>query len=105
MTPNIRFHTYVITGTTFLIFYSWTFINKIEFIDDTLKLVIGFGTSFGFYRIIINLALLLTKKISFVKKHILGSSYLEGTWVGFYIGFEDKPRFFVERFEQEMTHW
>ncbi len=34
---------------------------------------------------------------------ILGASYMEGTWVGFFIGHDETPRFFIETFEQSIS--
>lgn len=42
-------------------------------------------------------------KIRFIKKWIFGASYLEGVWIGFFIGKMDKERFFIETFEQDFN--
>lgn len=38
---------------------------------------------------------------SYVKKRLFGSSYLEGLWVGYYKGSDDKLQFYIESFEQD----
>lgn len=37
-----------------------------------------------------------------IKKKILGNYYLEGTWVGFFVGNSGKIRYICERFEQSL---
>ncbi len=52
------------------------------------------------YRIIASFIVYLTTKSSWIKKKILEQYYLEGTWVGFYIGVSGHERYLIERFEQ-----
>jgi len=41
-------------------------------------------------------------KSTFVKEKILGNQYMEGTWIGCYIGVGGKPRLYIEVFEQSL---
>ncbi|PTX59466.1 hypothetical protein C8N46_10954 [Kordia periserrulae] len=58
--------------------------------------------SLGIYRFIAYIFLLLLKNIRFIRKFFLDPKYLEGTWVGFYIGSNNQVKFIVERFEQDL---
>jgi hypothetical protein len=40
----------------------------------------------------------------YLKKVVLGPSYMEGTWVGHFIGHNDDIRYVVEIFEQELDY-
>jgi hypothetical protein len=43
----------------------------------------------------------LILEIRFIKKWVFGAYYFEGVWVGFFIGKENKVRYYIETFEQD----
>ena len=59
--------------------------------------------SLGIYRLINTVFLAIFRKSKVVKKFILGPSYMEGTWVGFFVGHQKKIRYLVETFEQDLS--
>jgi hypothetical protein len=59
--------------------------------------------SLGLYRFLATILLSLFRKIPYIKKLILGPRYMEGTWVGFFVGHENKIRYLVETFEQDLN--
>jgi hypothetical protein len=97
-----RFFNIVISSTSLLIFYLWNIINKLSFENESVKYLIILLTSYGTYKLLVSVSIFLTKRLTILKKLFLGNAYLEGTWVGFYIGAEGHPRFFREIFEQEL---
>lgn len=57
-------------------------------------------SSIGIYRILISLLSLLLENILCFKKWVYGADYLEGTWIGFYIGAKGLVRYMIEEYEQ-----
>ena len=91
----------VFTITTALLFFGWTLLA------DFIKLHLNFGIplgaviSLGTYRLILNVVESVMIKSKPIKKWIFGNVYLEGKWIGVYIGVDGKPRFYVEYYEQD----
>lgn len=114
MTPIIRFNTIVIGITTVFIFGIWLGISKLIltypewFIDpdkniyNLLGVILTGLISIGIYRIVLSILSLIINNCLPFKKLIFGSSFLEGTWVGFYIGVSGNERFLIESFEQRI---
>ncbi len=102
MTPNDKMKSIVFTVTTALIFFCWTkltdLIKENLFFGIPLSAVISLGT----YRLVLKLVEVVILKISLIKKWIYGNTYLEGKWIGFYIGVDEKPRFYLEYYEQDL---
>lgn len=96
-----RLRSIVFTITTAIVFFSWTlladFIKANLVFGVPLSMIISLGT----YRLILKFVEFIVLKINVVKKCILGNAYLEGKWIGFYIGINNLPRFYIEYFEQD----
>lgn len=101
MTPTTKFQSYVLSLTTLIVFTIWFKYEDMIQIDPYLKIISTTLISLGLYRFVGSLLLFLFKKIRLVRKFFLGPRYLEGTWVGFYIGYKGNVRYIVERFEQD----
>lgn len=96
-----KFQSFVISLTTLIVFTLWfNYEEKIQ-INPYLKIISTTLISLGLYRFVASILLLLFRKIRLVRKFFLGPKYLEGTWVGFYIGLKGQVRYIVERFEQD----
>jgi len=68
--------------------------------NPLLAALFGGIVSLGVYRLLLTIIESLLSRIEFIKKLILYKSYLEGTWVGCYVGSDDTPVYFIEVFEQ-----
>jgi hypothetical protein len=58
--------------------------------------------SAGSYKILSLVLAKLLRKSEWLKRFILGPSYLNGTWVGWFIGHNKDVRYIVEVFEQDL---
>ena len=114
MKPIVRFNTIVISSTTIIVFGMWYGISLLllkypEWFNNPgnnkyniLGLLVTALISVGVYRLIYLLVSYLVNKFNFIKKIFFSSYYLEGTWVGFYIGIKGKERYIIETFEQNL---
>jgi hypothetical protein len=100
MTPSVKLHSISFGLATAIVFTIWTQLFKLTELNDFYKIIIGGLISLGIYRLIATFIVYLTTKSRWIKKKFLGQYYLEGTWVGFYIGVSGHERFLIERFEQ-----
>lgn len=102
-----KFNSYrniVFTLSTGLIFGAWEILSKFINCDNTFFVVIiGSISSYSFYKIVLKLVERCAIKFNFVKRFVFGRSYLDGIWVGAYIGTTNQPRYFVEYFEQDFN--
>lgn len=101
MKPLIRFHSIVLSITTLLVFYLWSIVITITLSHPSLKVPIAALVSVGIYRLLLLAFKFLILEIRFVKKWVFGANYLEGLWVGFFIGSSNKVRYYIETFEQD----
>lgn len=107
MKQSVRLHAISLAVATTIVLAIWTQLPKLNGFNqiiqsNLLKVLIGALASASLYKATINAIIYLAKKLSFFKKNLLGNSYLDGTWTGFYIGASGNVRFYVERFEQEL---
>jgi hypothetical protein len=102
MKPLTKFYTIILSITTLAVFTIWSQSIKLMEISDFYKVILGSLISIGVYRFFVAFTISLSKKIKSLRRFILGPYYLEGTWIGFYIGAEGKVRYIVEKFEQEL---
>jgi len=103
MNPELKFHSIVISVTTLIVFTAWTQLANFTATYPALAVFVAGLISLGLYRSLFTLQITLFRRYTFVKKFILGASYMEGTWLGFFVGHEDKIRFLVETFEQDLS--
>ena len=101
MNPLIKFHSIVLAITTFIVFSLWEALRNVLEYNFSLIIPIAAITTIGFYRVVMFFVEWLILKIRFIKMWIFGAYYMEGVWVGFFIGKEDKVRFYIETFEQD----
>jgi len=103
MSPELKFHSIVVGVTTGLVFGAWGTLAKMVTAHPALAVLVSVLVSLGLYRALAALLLACFRNSRWVKRLILGPHYLEGTWVGFFIGHEDKVRLFIEVFEQGLS--
>lgn len=114
MKPHQRITTYAISFTTIVVFSIWKLIYQImllypnwfKVLDhekyNTLGIILLGLISAGVYKTFFIAIDYLMRNFQWVKRVILSSYYMEGTWIGFYIGVSGKVRFMIETYEQTM---
>ena len=102
MKPYNNFKTFVFTLTTAFIFLCWIWLYPYINTNPILGMFFGGLISLGSYRLILKTTEYLFINIKCIKKITLGNIFLEGIWVGSYIGLEKQPIFFIENFEQTL---
>lgn len=91
----------VFTLSTAATFFFWSLISKIMISHIWLGVLLSGVVSLGTYRIILKSIEWLLLKSKSVKSFFFGSTYLEGTWVGCFLGHDGKPQYYIESFEQD----
>jgi hypothetical protein len=103
MNPELRFNSIVISITTAFVFLVWLGLNQIIMTYPVSAVVLSGLLSLGTYRLLTRVFMAFFRNIKIIKRFILGPCYMEGTWVGFFVGHQNKIRFFVETFEQDLS--
>src|SRR6266568_4101115 len=98
MKPELKFHSYIITITTLIVFSIWTRITDLVDKYPVLSVVAAGIITLGSYKAIALVCLAFFRKNRHFKKFILGPTYMEGTWIGFFVGHENQIRYLVETF-------
>ena len=101
MKPLIRFHSIVLSVTTLIVFSLWEIFADIGKEYSSLKIIVAAITSIGFFRILMLIIKSVILNIRIFKKWIFGAQYIEGVWVGFFMGKSENIRFYIETFEQD----
>lgn len=111
MKPLHRFYSIVITVTAIIVFAIWKistcmlikhpdWINSDNYLYYGFAAILTYFVSYGAFKTIFTIIYYLFNNWKWLKKVVLSSSYLEGTWVGFYIGVSGKVRYIIETYEQ-----
>ncbi len=103
MNPELKFHSFIISVTTALVFLVWISLNKIITDYPFFSVILSGLISLGIYRSLTLLVITLLKKYKVIKKFFLGPRYMEGTWIGFFVGNKNQIRYFIEIFEQDLS--
>lgn len=93
----------VFTLTTAATFFFWYEINLIMSNNIGLGVILSGIVSLGTYRIILKGVEYLLLKNRKVKSIIFGNTYLEGIWVGCFVGHDGTPQYYIESFEQDFN--
>ncbi|MBA1419620.1 MAG: hypothetical protein FAF03_01840 [Epsilonproteobacteria bacterium] len=107
MTPEYKFQAYV-TGFTVSIMYI-VITEIIPMFDDIkswseyIKPLVTLASTAVVYQTLSKSLLVLARNFNWLKKHLLGVQYLNGTWVGKFTVANDEPIFTVETFEQTLS--
>lgn len=99
-----RYSIFIITLSTFCIFYFWQFLNNnLEFLKNFFSIaLIALLLSYGTYELVTKLINSLAIKSHIIKRLIMGNEYLDGKWVGYYFGAGKGLRYIIESFEQNL---
>jgi len=100
MKPLIRFHSIVLSITTLLIFSMLEIFVALGKEYPYLTILIATISSIGFYRVLVICTKSLVLNIRYFKKIVFGSQYIEGVWIGFFIGQSNNVGFYIETYEQ-----
>jgi len=99
--------------TSAFVYFVWSLTKQIDLnfinnvvIQKTVEIAIDFILAFGFFHLCANIIVALSSNISFLKRIILGSSYIEGIWVGYYLLDNEsegkKTILYIEQIEQTL---
>ena len=89
-------------------FSIWAWLNWLPTDSDETKLsstqqwTIGFVVAYGFFHLFACLTAKLLENIHIIKRIVFGSSYFEGTWVGYYFAKDNVPAIIVQKMEQSI---
>ncbi|NOQ77578.1 MAG: hypothetical protein GQ475_07320 [Methylococcaceae bacterium] len=103
MSPELKFHSTIISATTLIIFVIWIQLTNTISSHPIISIMATSLISLGIYRLLALLMLSAFRKNPILKKWLLGANYMEGTWVGFFLAHDNTPRFFIETFEQDIS--
>lgn len=103
MKPELKLHSIVLCISTFIIFTIWTQLTTLISAHPFVSVIAGGLISLGLYRLLTVTLVGVFRKSECVKKYILGPYYMEGTWIGFFVGHDSKIRLFAETFEQDIS--
>ena len=107
MTPEYKFHTYITGLTVALMYLVITEIIPIfegmHFGSISVQPVIAMLSTAGIYGTLQGILLKVSRNVNWFKKHLLGASYLNGTWIGKFTIENDEPILVVETFEQTIS--
>lgn len=102
MNDSKRFNGVVISVTAAAAYFLWNRLGNLPISSEFIQMLIGFPMTYGTFKLIVLGVEEISSKWRLLRKFFLGRSYLEGTWVGFYISPTGKPRFFREVIEQDL---
>lgn len=103
MNPEIKFHAFVTSASTLIVFSLWSLLLQQVAAHPIVSVLAASIFSLGLYRLINAIFLAIFRNFKCVKKFILGATYMEGTWVGFFVGHDNNIRYLVETFEQDLS--
>jgi hypothetical protein len=107
MKPEHRFHSYVTTATVMAMYFVIQHVMPLLRLNPTLEPYLKpIGTlllSLGVYNFFATLLRAVAKRFKFVKRHLLGPHYLNGTWIGKFQAIDASTVFTVEHFEQTLS--
>jgi len=102
--------------TSIVVFFIWLWLYNTtnddfpnifhsETIQYIVKFLIFITSTFGFFKISVSIMMSLIEKVQGIKKILLGSSYFEGKWVGYYMApIENTPVVFFQIIEQTIEY-
>jgi hypothetical protein len=107
MKPEHRFHSYVTAATVLVMFY---FIQHVvplltfsPALDQFLKPGVSLLSALGIYKSLASLLLGTVRRWKWVKRLLLGASYMNGTWIGKFQTSAGETIYTVEHFEQTLS--
>lgn len=105
MPPERKFNALVLSITLAIMTAAITYLPALteERISKPLEIAISILTGTGLYEALSRLIEFLLNRSAFLKRKVLGASYLDGKWAGYWINRAGKPRFVVELVRQDWS--
>lgn len=107
MTPEHKFHSYVTTLTIIVMYFIVSeLVPIIDSVGDSsmyLKPLVSVLSAFGLYGLFAKVMNGIACNWNWLKRHLLGPTYLNGTWVGRFINSQNEEKITVEFFEQTIS--
>ena len=101
-----KIYTIAIFFTSIFVFTIWVLIGGSIYVDGAdqkiYTVLLGIVFSYGFFGLFTNIILLLLNKSTKIRKIVLGPTYFEGTWVGYYMATENTPVIFFQIIQQSI---
>ena len=95
-----EYRTVIFMGTTAVVFAVWgklqASITALEGLETFYAGLVGVLVSLGTYELILNVVEFIAINFQPLKKFIFGRTYLDGVWVGAYMGYDGTPRYYIE---------
>jgi hypothetical protein len=107
MSPEHKFHSYVTTATIVTMYFLVS--ELVPILDNFssgaiyLKPVVSILSAFGIYGLLAKLLNAIARNWKWVKKHLLGPNYLDGTWAGKFTNGNGEEKITIEFFEQTIS--
>lgn len=108
MKPEHLFHSYVTAVTVACMYLVISHIVPLLTLSSmaptyVIEMPVMLLLSYGIYNTLAKLLLTASRRFRFVKRHLLGSYYLHGTWVGKYQTLNNSTVYTVEYIEQSLS--
>lgn len=101
MSPPTKLHSLVFSIATAFVFLLWNCISNFYAAHWLISFIVYFVISAAFYKHLYNIAVIICKEVTCLKKWALGQYYFEGLWIGFYT-VNDEKEYYYEIFEQNL---
>lgn len=98
-----KYRAIIFTLFTTIMYYIWNCADFFGSESWALKIIYPIVTSYGTYKLLLKGVELIIMIWPRFKKFVFAGEYLEGTWVGCFIGGNGNPQYFVETFEQDFN--
>jgi hypothetical protein len=105
MKPEHKFHSYVTAATVTIMYFIIEHLSPL-ISGSAIPFAQPVGTlllSVGVYKLLAGFLMSTTRKFKFVKRHILGASYVNGTWIGKFRLPDESFVYTIEHFEQTLS--
>lgn len=101
MSPAARFHATISTITIFVMFWLMTYLLPILKTHTSLTAIGALVGSVGIYRLLAFGVGWLLLRWHWAKRKFFGPYYMEGTWVGWFVGHAGDKRIMIEHYAQD----
>ena len=105
MPPERKFNAFILSITLAIMAAALTYLPALthESVAKPLEIAVSVLTGTGLYEALSRLVEFLFRRSKFLKRLILGSSYVEGKWAGYWISRSGQPRFVIEHIRQDWS--